>query len=70
MPAAKKTKRGRSQDRKRVAAGQAHEVKYEAKKTSATPSEVKTTVKNVSTWRSKIESALGKLKRKRTSKSK
>ena len=64
MPPAKKIKRGRSQDRKRVAAGQGHEAKYEAKKSSAMPAEVKATVKKVGTWRSKIESALGKLKRK------
>jgi hypothetical protein len=30
---AKKTRRGRSQDRKRVAGGQDYEVRYEAKKT-------------------------------------
>ena len=65
MPAAKKrTSRGRSQDRKRVAGGQAGEEKYEAKKTGAAPAQVKATVKKVGTWRSKVASALGKLRGK------
>jgi hypothetical protein len=60
MPAAKKSSRGRAQDRARVASGQEHEVRYEAKKTGATASEVKRTVKNEGNSRKKVEKALGK----------
>lgn len=64
MPAAKKTTRGRTQDRSRVAGGQAHEVKYEAKKTGATTAQVKATVKKVGTSRKKVEGVLAKGKGK------
>jgi hypothetical protein len=43
--AAKKTSRGRSQDRRRVAGGQDYEVRYEVKKTGRSKSAVKKAVK-------------------------
>jgi hypothetical protein len=43
--AAKKTARGRAQDRAKVAGGQKYEVSYEAKKTGRSASAVKKAVK-------------------------
>ena len=40
------TTRGRNQDRARVAAGQDHEVRYEAGKTGSSKAEVKSAVKS------------------------
>ena len=61
MPAAKKqSSRGRAQDRSKVAAGQSHEVQYEAKKTGATASEVKSAIKSAGNSRKKVERALSK----------
>jgi hypothetical protein len=54
-----KTKRGRAQDRKRVAGGQDYEVRYEAKKTGKSTSAVKRAVKAVGNVRKKVERALG-----------
>ena len=54
------TTRGRSQDRKKVAGGQDHEVKYEASKTGASKGEVKSAVSSVGNSREKVESKLGK----------
>lgn len=45
--AKKETTRGRAPDRAKVAAGQGHEVKYEAGKTGATKQAVKSAVKAV-----------------------
>jgi Protein of unknown function (DUF3606) len=56
---AKKTKRGRSQDRKKVAGGQDYEVRYEAKKTGKSPKRVKRAVKKVGSSRRKVERELG-----------
>ena len=56
--AKKQTSRGRNQDRKLVAGGQAHEVKYEAKKTGATTGEVKAAVKKVGNSRKKVDEEL------------
>ena len=42
---AKKTSRGRKQDRARVAGGQDYEVRYEAKKTKKSAKQVKRAVK-------------------------
>jgi hypothetical protein len=53
--ATKKTSRGRSQDRKRVAGGQDYEVRYEAKKTGRS----KGAVKKVGNSRKKVERRLG-----------
>jgi hypothetical protein len=54
------TTRARSQDRAKVAAGQDHEVKYEAGKTGASKDEVKSAVKSVGNSRKKVEDKLGK----------
>lgn len=52
--------RGRSQDRSRVAGGQDHEVRYEAKKTGASAAEVKRAVKTSGNSRRKVERELKK----------
>lgn len=52
------TKRGRGQDRKLVAAGQEHEVRYEAKKEGVSKAEVKDAVKKVGNSRRKVEDRL------------
>jgi hypothetical protein len=57
--AAKKTARGRKQDRARVAGGQKYEVDYEAKKTRRSASAVKKAVKKVGNGRKKVEKRLG-----------
>ena len=56
--AAKKTTRGRAQDRAKVAGGQKYEVDYEAKKTGRSASAVKTAVKKVGNVRGKVEKKL------------
>ena len=56
---AKASSRGRSQDRKRVAAGQDYEVAYEAKKTGKKASAVRNAVKAVGNSRKKVTKALG-----------
>lgn len=63
MAKAKKTARGRKQDRARVAGGQDYEVAYEAKKTRRSASAVKKAVKKVGSSRKKVESKLGRRKR-------
>jgi hypothetical protein len=55
-----KTTRGRNQDRAKVASGQAHEVRYEAKKTGRSASAVKKAVKKVGNTRKKVEKRLAK----------
>ena len=57
---AKSTCRGRSQDRKKIAGGQDHEVNYVAKKTKTTAKEVKNAVKSVGNSRQKVERKLKK----------
>ncbi len=57
---AKKTMRGRKQDRAQVAGGQGYEVRYEAKKTGRSASAVKKTVKKVGNTRKKVEKRLGR----------
>lgn len=52
--------RGRNQDRKQVAGGQDHEVKYEAGKTGASAEEVRKAVKSAGNSREKVEMKLGK----------
>jgi hypothetical protein len=54
------TNRGRSQDRSKVAGGQKHETSYEAKKTDASPGEVRQAVKKVGNSRTKVEAELKK----------
>ena len=53
------TKRGRAQDRRQVAAGQDHEVRYEAEKMGASKDEVRDTVKSEGNSRKKVEDRLG-----------
>ena len=55
-----RTTRGRNQDRAKVAAGQAHEVRYEAKKTGRSAPAVKKAVKKVGNTRKKVEKRLAK----------
>ena len=55
---AKKSTRGRAQDRARVAGGQKYEVAYEAKKTKKTASTVRKAVKKVGNSRKKVNKAL------------
>ena len=57
---AKKTIRGRKQDRARVAGGQNYEVGYEAKKTRKSRKQVKRAVKKVGISRRKVERELGR----------
>lgn len=60
MATAKKTARGRKQDRTRVAGGQDYEVRYESKKTGRSASAVKKTVKKVGTSRKRVEKRLAR----------
>ena len=57
---AKKTSRGRKQDRARVACGQDYEVRYEAKKKKKSVAAVKRAVKKVGNSRKKVERALSR----------
>ena len=57
---AKKTARGRKQDRARVAGGQDYEVRYESKKTGRSASAVKKAVKKVGNSRKRVEKRLGR----------
>lgn len=52
------TTRGRNQDRARVAGGQEHEVRYEARKEDVSPQDVKDAVKDVGNSREKVEKKL------------
>ncbi|QKK34194.1 DUF3606 domain-containing protein (plasmid) [Rhizobium indicum] len=54
------TSRGRAQDRARVAGGQDHEVKYEAKKESVSKDAVKKAVKSAGNSRKKVEAEIGR----------
>ncbi|MDA9542268.1 hypothetical protein ACM41_39865 [Bradyrhizobium sp. CCBAU 21362] len=58
--AAKKSARGRKQERARVAGGQKYEVGYEAKKTGRSASAVKKAVKKVGNARKRVEKHLGR----------
>ena len=60
MATAKKTTRGRKQDRARVAGGQGYEVRYKAKKTSRSAAAVKKAVKKVGNSRKRVEKSLGR----------
>jgi hypothetical protein len=57
---AKKSTRGRKQDRARVAGGQDYEVRYEAKKTRRSAGAVKKAVKKVGNSRKRVEKRLGR----------
>ena len=52
------TYRGRAQDRARVAAGQDHEVRYEAGKEGVSKAKVQNAVKEVGNSRRKVEERL------------
>jgi hypothetical protein len=58
--AAKKTARGRKQDRARAAGGQKHELRYESKKTGRPASAVKKAIKKVGNARKRVEKRLGR----------
>ena len=58
MADAKQSKRGRKQDRARVASGQAHEVRYESRKTGQSKDTVKRVVKTVGNSRRRVERTL------------
>jgi hypothetical protein len=60
MATKNKTTRGPKQDRARVAGGQNHEVRYEAKKTSRSAAAVKKAVKKVGNSRKQVEKRLGR----------
>jgi hypothetical protein len=60
MASTKQSSRGRAQDRAKVAGGQKHEVRYEARKTGASAADVKRAVKSEGNSRKKVERALGK----------
>lgn len=53
-----RTNRGRNQDRARVAGGQDHEVRYEARKTATSSDAVKSAVRSQGNSRQKVENAL------------
>jgi hypothetical protein len=55
---AKKTARGRKQDRARVAGGQDYEVRYEAKKTGKSKAKVKRALKKAGPSRKRVEREL------------
>jgi len=55
----KKTSRGTSQDRKKVAGGQDYEVKYESEKTGSSGARVKQAIKTTGNVRKKVEAKLG-----------
>ena len=56
----KQSSRGRSQDRRKVAAGQDYEVNYESQKTGASKKEVKEAIKEKGNERKNVEKRLKK----------
>jgi hypothetical protein len=60
MAIAKKTARGRKQDRARVAGGQTYELRYESKKSGRSAAAVKKAVKKVGNSRKRVEKRLGR----------
>lgn len=60
MAIAKKTARGRKQDRARVAGGEDYEVRYEAKKSGKSAPTVKKAVKKVGNARNRVAKLLGR----------
>lgn len=55
---AEHTSRGRAQDRRKVAGGQDHEVRYEAEKMGVSKNEVRSAVKSEGNSRDKVERKL------------
>ncbi len=60
MATAKKTARGRKQDRARVAGKQTYELSHESKKTGHSAAAVKKAVKKVGNSRKRVEKRLGR----------
>jgi Protein of unknown function (DUF3606) len=60
MATAKKTARGRKQDKARVAGRQNYELRYESKKTGRSAAAVKKAVKKVGNSRKRVEKRLGR----------
>jgi phage-related minor tail protein len=60
MAEARKTARGRKQDRALVAGGQRYEVDYESKKTRRSARAVKKAVKKVGSSRKRVEKGLAR----------
>jgi hypothetical protein len=60
METAKKTARGRKQDRARVAGRQDYELQHESKKTGRSATAVKKAVKKVGNSRKRVEKRLGR----------
>jgi hypothetical protein len=58
----KKTSRGTSQDRTKVAGGQDYEVQYESKKSGSSSGQVKKAIKSVGNSRKKVEKQVGSSK--------
>jgi hypothetical protein len=54
------TSRGRAQDRAKVAAGQDHEVRYEARKEGVLKDTIKKAVKTAGNSRKKVEAEIGR----------
>ncbi len=54
----KKTSRGTSQDRSKVAAGQEYEVQYASKKSGSSTDQVKKAIKTAGNSRAKVEKEL------------
>ena len=52
------TKRGRAQDRRKVAGGQDHEVRYEAEKMDVSRDEVRNAIRSEGNSRAKVERKL------------
>nr|WP_111298536.1 DUF3606 domain-containing protein [Paracoccus saliphilus] len=53
-----KTARGRAQDRRLVASGQEHEIRYEAKKMDVSRDEIRNAVRSEGNSRAKVERKL------------
>ena len=60
MANAKRSSRGRKQDRARVAGGQDYEVRYESRNSGRSKSKVKRAVKRVGNSRRRVERALSR----------
>ncbi len=60
MASAKRSSRGRKQDRARVAGGQDYEVRYESRKSGRSKSKVKRAVKRAGNSRRRVERTLSR----------
>lgn len=57
----KQSSRGRAQDRRNIAAGQDHEIEYEARKEGVSKDTVEDAVKSAGNSRTKVENLIRKL---------